>query len=114
MHFMKDATIELSGRETGEMAGMLFYDNPAKALLRIHSISASNAHTLTGTIYLPNGNLVVDPTAVVGSKSAYTAIVANRLVVQNGPTLVLNSDYNLTPVPVPEGIRVASDVHLVD
>ncbi len=114
MHFMNDATIELAGRQSGAMAGMLFFDDPAGSILRIHSISAKNAHTLTGTIYLPKGNLIVDPTATVGSKSAYTAIVANRLIVQNGPTLVLNSNYSQTPVPVPEGIKAAAEIHLID
>jgi Flp pilus assembly protein TadG len=115
LFFMNDATIDLSGRETGPMAGMLVFDDPLeKGLLRIHSVSARNAVNLTGTIYLPNGNLLVDPAATVGAKSAYTAIVAKRLVVQNGPTLVLNTNYGDTPVPVPEGIKAAADVRLVE
>jgi hypothetical protein len=114
LHFLQDATIELAGRESGVMAGMLVYDDPKGSLLRIHSISARNAHTLTGTIYIPKGNLIVDPTATVGERSAYTAIVAKRLIVQNGPTLVLNTNYDDTPVPVPEGIRATADVHLID
>ena len=115
VHLLGDATIDLNGRETGPMAGMLFFDDPKeKGILRIHSVSATNARNLTGTIYLPNGNLIVDPTATVGAESAYTAIVAKRLVVQNGPTLVLNTNYNDTPVPVPDGIRAAADIHLVD
>ena len=115
LHFLNEATIDLSGRESGPMAGMLVFDDPMeKGILRIHSISASNATNLTGTIYLPNGNLVVDPAATVGAKSAYTAIVAKRLVVQNGPTLVLNTNYGGTPVPVPDGIKTAAGVRLVE
>jgi hypothetical protein len=67
---------------------------------------------LTGTIYLPKGNLLVDPTANVAEKSAYTAIIAKRLVVENGPSLVLNTNYGATKVPVPDGIRSAADVVL--
>ncbi len=114
LHFMDSATIELSGRETGPMAGLLIYDEPKGAAIRLHTISASNAHTLTGTVYMPKGNLMIDPTATVGERSAYTAIVVNRLIVQNGPTLVLNTNYNATPVPVPDGIRAAADVHLIE
>jgi Flp pilus assembly protein TadG len=115
MQFLNDATIDLSGRETGAMAGMLVFDDPLeKGILRIHSISANHAINLTGTIYLPNGNLIVDPAATVGEKSAYTAIVAKRLIVENGPTLVLNTNYNMTPVPVPEGIRAAADIQLIE
>lgn len=115
LNFMMSATIDLSGRETGPMAGMLLFDDPSnKSLLRIHNISATNARNLTGTIYMPNANLLVDPTATVGEDSAYTAIVVKRLVVQGGPTLVLNTNYNETSVPVPQGIRSSADVMLVD
>ena len=115
LNFMKNATIDLSGRETGPMAGMLLFDDPSiKSLLRVHNISATNARNLTGTIYLPNANLLVDPAATVGEDSAYTAIVVRRLIVQGGPTLVLNTNYNETAVPVPQGIRSSADVMLID
>jgi hypothetical protein len=83
-------------------------------LLRVHTVSARNATNLTGTIYMPNANFIVNPTATVGENSAYTAIVAKRLIVENGPTLVLNTNYEDTPVPVPDGIRLSTDVHLID
>ncbi len=112
--FKDDAEIDLSGREKGDLAGLLFFEDRKATLFRFHSISASNAHTLTGTIYLPRGTLLVDPNAQVGEKSAYTAIIAQRLVVQNGPCLVLNSNYSATTVPVPEGIVTSSQVVLVE
>lgn len=110
--FTEEATIDLSGAETGAMAGLLFFDDPKMAGIRIHKISATNAHTLTGTIYLPKAVLLVDPNANVGENSAYTAIVARRISVEKGPTLVLNSDYSATAVPVPEGIRSKTSVVL--
>ncbi len=113
--FMQDATVNLSGAETGPMAGLLFFDDPkASSFLRIHNISASHAHTLTGTIYLPHAILLVDPNANVGDKSAYTAIIAEHLAIEKGPNLVLNSDYSATNVPVPDGIRSTSSVVLTN
>lgn len=112
--FTNDATINLSGAETGTMAGLLFFEDPLSASSRIHNINASHAYNLTGTIYLPKGILVVDPNASVGEKSAYTAIVVNRLVVQQGPSLVLNSDYGATSVPVPAGLHAGSSVVLTN
>ncbi len=115
LHFMNEATIDLNGRESGAMAGMLIFDDPLqKGLLRTHSVSASNARNLTGTIYTPNANFIVDPSASVAQDSAYTAIVAKRLIVQGGPTLVLNTNYSETSVPVPDGIKSAADIHLVE
>jgi Flp pilus assembly protein TadG len=112
IQFFDQATIDLSGAEDGPMAGLLFFEDPSVGILRIHNIRATNAYNLTGTIYLPKGNLLVDPTANVAEKSAYTAIIAKRLVVENGPSLVLNTNYGATKVPVPDGIRSAADVVL--
>ena len=94
------------------MAGLLFFEDANSTLFRIHNIRATNAFNLTGTIYLPRGFLLVDPAATVAAKSAYTAIIAKRLLVENGPSLVLNTDYASTQVPVPDGIRSSADVVL--
>ena len=110
--FTGNATINFSGAETGNMAGLLFFEDPKSGPLRVHHIAATHADTLTGTIYLPKGNLLVDPNASVGQNSAYTAIVVNRLIVQAGPSLVLNSNYSATQVPVPTGIQVTGTVVL--
>ena len=56
---------------------------------------------LLGTIYLPRSILLVNSNAPVADKSAYTAIVAGRLWLQEGPTLTLNANYGATDVPVP-------------
>ncbi len=40
----------------------------------------------------------------VADQSAYTAIVARQLSLDLNPTLVLNSDYNATDIPVPTGL----------
>ena len=42
--------------------------------------------------------------APVADSSAYTAIVVGRMWLRKGPTLVLNSDYAATDVPVPAGL----------
>lgn len=114
IQFWGDATIDLSGAEDGDMAGLLFFEDPKSGPFRIHNIRSKHASNLTGTIYLPKGNLLVDPTAAVAEKSAYTAIVAKRLIVDNGPSLVLNTNYGATKVPVPAGIRSSADVVLAE
>jgi Flp pilus assembly protein TadG len=112
INFTGDATIDMNGRETGAMAGLLFFEDPKSSTFRMHRINATNAHNLTGTFYIPRGILLIDPNANIGENSAYTAIVANRLWVQQGPNLVLNSDYSATSVPVPAGIHTSSSVVL--
>jgi hypothetical protein len=40
----------------------------------------------------------------IADRSAYTVIVARTVELYDGPDLVLNSDYDGSSVPVPEGV----------
>ena len=108
------ATISLTGATNSDMAGLLFFEDPAAPLNRQHHIASSNVQNLTGTVYFPKGYLLVDPNATVAGSSAYTAIIANRLEMTAGPELILNSDYGSTDVPVPAGIKSSASVVLSD
>lgn len=118
--FGKDATINLSAPKGGVMAGLLIYDDPSgiaapadppapiivggKTAPREHKILSENARTLLGTIYMPQGRLVIDANKPIADKSAYTVIVVKQIDLHEGPNLVLNSDYGATDVPVPYGL----------
>lgn len=115
----KDASFKLYPRTTislkaplkGAMAGILFFqdprvpgaDNPANDATK-NLIRSENARVLEGTIYLPRGRLKIDASGSVAQESAYTAIVADQVILEEGPTMVLNSDYSNTSVPVPTGL----------
>ena len=86
------------------MAGLLIFEDRTASKTEKHEITSDNARLLLGTIYLPNGTLKIDSDAPVADKSAYTAIIARAIELQEGPTLYLNSDYEATDVPVPEGL----------
>ena len=110
--FTDDASINLSGEVNGELAGLLFFEDRAASLNRKHHIQSTHVDELTGTIYLSRGTLLVDPNSPVAENSAYTAIIANRLELTEGPELTLNSDYGSTDVPVPAGIESTVQVVL--
>ncbi len=109
MYFGPDTALSLSAMRTGAMAGLLFFGSRNQSKIFTHTILSKYAQKLVGTIYLPRNSFVVDGEAAVGSESAYTAIVARRLVLLAGPHLVLNSNYDQTNVPVPDGIRGATE-----
>ena len=112
LNFTGSSTISFTGATSGEMSGLLFYEDRGSALYRVHRINSANANKLTGTIYLPKGYLLIDPSTKVADQSAYTAIIAQGVKVSAGPELVLNSDYGATDVPVPVGIKAESKVVL--
>jgi hypothetical protein len=107
-------TIDLEAPTEGALAGLLFFEDRAAKGIRIHRIASNNARNLLGTIYLPVSILNIDSSAPVADQSAYTAIVTKSLQLQSGPDLVLNTDYDLTSVPVPEGIKGSGRVVLTE
>jgi Flp pilus assembly protein TadG len=113
INFTGNTTVDMTGADTGAMAGLLFFEDRAAPMLREHRINSNNAANMTGTIYLPRGRLLVDPSSKVGKASAYTAIITQQLKVQSGPELILNSNYSATDVPVPTGIKASEQVVLL-
>lgn len=99
--------IELTAPTSGPLAGLLFFGARSQSKLLINTILSDRAHVLTGTIYLPTTTFVADSLARIGSDSAYTAIVSRKLLLMDGPHLVLNTRYSETEVPVPDGIKAA-------
>jgi hypothetical protein len=106
--FGPDTTIDLYGAKNGPLAGLLFFGSRSQSKILTHTILSKNAQNLVGTIYLPRNSFIVDGDADVGGSSAYTAIVARRLVLLNGPNLILHANYDATDVPVPAGLRGAA------
>ncbi len=98
------STISLTAPKTGDMAGILVFEDRRISNVVKHEISADNANTLLGTFYIPRGQLDVSANKPVADKSAYTIVVANRFTLGAGPTMVLNTNYSSTDVPVPDGV----------
>lgn len=108
MNFAPGSNINLSAPKDGPMAGFLFFANrvllTGNLNLRHFVINSDNARNLLGTIYLRDGVLDVDANRPIADQSAYTVIVARRISVRSGPDLVLNTNYEGTDVPVPDGV----------
>jgi Flp pilus assembly protein TadG len=122
-------TIDLTAPRNGTMAGILMSEHRTvyapvppppgpkgspppppygSAPMREYRITSNKAANLIGTIYLPAGRLIIDAGAPVANKSAYTVIIARQLEIDSGPTVVLNSDYSATDIPVPAGVGPTS------
>lgn len=104
IQFAANSTIKMTAPITGPLAGMLFFEDRAATRYQTYKLTSDNAPLLLGTIYIPEGILVVDANSPIAQQSAFTIIVARRLMLMAGPTLVLNSDYGATAVPVPGGL----------
>jgi hypothetical protein len=104
INFHQGTTIDLSAPLSGEMAGLLFYEDRGVTKSDKHRIYSDNAHTLLGTIYLPKGQIYIASNKPISQKAAYTIIVAGQIEMTAGPELFLNANYGASPVPVPAGV----------
>ena len=111
-NFTTDTRVSLSAPTSGPMAGLLLFEDRTIQAIINHKISSNDARKLIGTLYMPVGNLLIDAKEPVADQSAYTAIVAKSMELRSGPNLILNSDYDMTDVPVPAGITGSSQVIL--
>jgi hypothetical protein len=103
--FERGSSISLQAGKRSEMAGLLVFEGRSQPTGTVHQILSDDARELLGTLYFPRGRLHIDADSPVADRSAYTAIVARQLTLYGGPHLVLNSRYDLTDVPVPDGIK---------
>lgn len=127
-----DSAVSLTAPEQGTMAGILIYGQPSTKQ-RKFSIISKDAQKLTGTVYLPADTLTVggdddldgscdpivqddgtlgltDPACLsdVGNASDWTAIIAKQIKVTAGSTLIMNTNYDGSSVPVPDGVGPTS------
>ena len=102
--FDRDSTISLEAPRKGVMAGLLLFASRSLDKERFKILS-DDARVLLGTIYLPSSELFIDAGSPIADKSAYTAIVADTMRLYGGPHLILNTGYDDTEVPVPNGIK---------
>ncbi len=129
--FEKESKISLAAPRSGPLAGLLFYEDrgvvaadkagagtdPDTGLPKAqeHRIRSNDAGRLVGTIYLPRNRLLIDGDRPIAEESAYTVIIAREFALAEGPEVILNADYSLSDVPVPEGVgnKSSKNVRLV-
>lgn len=104
LDFEATSTVSLTAPKSGDMAGILVFEDRAAPTGEVHAIYSNDARMLLGTIYLSRNRLHVAADSPVADKSAYTIVVADLFTLSEGPTMVLNTDYDQTDIPVPNGI----------
>ncbi len=129
LHFTNASTVELSAMKTGATAGILLIADKSVKPETVFKIHSEDAKEFTGLLYLPNNKIEIGADTKKGDKCAgggihgpnckhypeycetkfgqfsdWTAIVADRIEVNKGVNLVMNSDYENSDIPVPIGI----------
>ena len=102
VNFVNHAAVRLTARKSGPFAGFLIVTSRANH--QHFTIASNNVSELLGTIYIPNAELDVETSGNVAQDSAWSIIVADHLVLRQNPSLIINSGYIGSGVPVPNGV----------
>ncbi len=113
LQFDPDSVISLTAPKNGAMAGLLITEDRDNPEDQKFNILSNDARMLLGTIYLPRGRLFVGANKPVADQSAYTIVVARMFNLSEGPTMVLNTNYGSTDVPVPDGVGPGGTTQLI-
>lgn len=111
--FRASTQVVLSAPKSGELSGILFFEDRNSVVDRVFAIRSKDAEKFEGTVYLPKGTLFINKASRVGQLSKWTAIIVKKLKIGTGPALVVNSDYANSDVPVPDGIGSNSQTRLL-
>lgn len=98
----QSSSVSLSGRQSGQWAGFVIV--ATRGNYANFSIASSRVDKLLGTVYLPMTKLLVSATGDVAEGSQWSVIVARNIHLTNTARLVINTDYEGSPVPVPIGV----------
>jgi hypothetical protein len=100
--FNGNARVNLSGRRSGPYAGFVMIME--RGTSRGINIRSGKVDRLLGTVYASHGAVRVSAAGNVAEESDWSVVVANRLHMEGAPTLVINTRYEGSPVPVPGGV----------
>ncbi len=109
LKFQGNSAFDLQAPESGDTAGLLFFESRNQSTNEVHRIWTDRAERLVGAIYLPRTTLEVDAPAPVAANSEWTAIIVRKLLMLNASQVVLNSDFAASDVPAPAGIQGTSE-----
>lgn len=102
--FKRDAIVRFSAPTVGPLAGMLFFQDRADGTGTAHRIAGTSQSHFEGVVYLPNGVLRLDSQGPINSGADFSVFIARVFEIGPGSTLVLNSDYAASSVPLPDGL----------
>lgn len=97
-----DSILNVSAPRTGIYQGMLMFQGRHADNISAPPfiINADSQTRLEGTIYLPKGTLELNSLSTANQAASYTAIVADKMVLNSFGTLTVNADYQAgTPLP---------------
>ncbi len=103
LEFNSDCSVELSASLTGTYAGIVVYQDRNVADGTVHLINSDSNSYLEGVVYLPNGKILINSGSNFGDNATWSIFIAEEFEINSDSTLVLNTNYEGSTVPLPAG-----------
>ncbi|MCP4074403.1 MAG: hypothetical protein GY742_22180 [Hyphomicrobiales bacterium] len=114
LHFTSNSSVNLVAPSTGDMAGILFFEDRSVSADQTHYFDSNNISRIEGAVYLSRGIFSSDSNTQIGANSAFTTVIARKIQLNSNAILTLNADYSATTVPnVASGYSGATNIRLV-
>lgn len=97
------ATINLTGRQSGALAGMVIV--ATRDNTKWMTLNSTNAKRLEGVIYLPAAALTATGDFQIAQESDWTVTVALGIGLLRGAKLKINKRYSESSVPLPDYVQ---------
>lgn len=97
-----DSELHITAPASGAYAGILVFQSRATETTDApaFTINSDGLTRIEGTVYLPRGVMIVNSHSTANQTASYTAIVAQRMVLNSIGTLTVRSDFDsATPLP---------------
>jgi Flp pilus assembly protein TadG len=98
-----DSTLELSAPTSGTYKGIALFQN-RQSWSSEFVLNSGSGMKLAGTVYMPNAQLKFNNGGSATVEAPWTAFVVRRIIMNDGSTVTVNTDYGAGP-PLPTGLE---------
>jgi len=97
-------SVNLSAPTYGEMAGLVFFQDPGMPAGTDHKLSGGSNVGFEGTLYFPTHDIEFSGSSGGASPAPYTMAIARQYKFTGGSSFGFNSNIYASSVPVPAGL----------
>ena len=97
--FDSNTQVNLAAPTSGLMEGIIFFEDRESPLGRIHQFDSNTNQQYEGTLYFPRGTIDLDSNSSGVGTVDFTAIIADRFLLDSNSTLYLNGNFDASNVP---------------
>ncbi len=101
--------VQLKAATTGTYAGIVLFQSRANTSWSAppHIVNSDSSSYLQGSIYAPNGKLLLNTASTLNQMATFTLVIARTMEINSRGTFVANANYT-GATPLPEAIKTAS------